>query len=1434
MAKKPTDILTIDTIRLEGALFVPDHLEKIIRGEHTHQKGDDYRIPKGLKLHEEYGRAFQIARAQWQSFVSFMGREDVDPFHATRSFITELLRDALGFTDIEQKAPVTLGQYRYPLTAIAKGLVPVVIAPHTLDLDEPDHRFAIEGSGSRKKSAARLAQLFLDASPECAWAIVGNGKRLRLIRDTASLTRPTFLEFDLETMLSENRYPDFAALWRIIHESRAGEKTASGDACIWELWREEGCYQGTRIREGLRHGVTQALITLGQGFLRHPLNESLRNNLFKGLLTKDAYFQELLRLIYRFLFVFTVEERGMLHTETPGKETLAAKKIYAEGYAFRRLRDRSLRRSGADTHEDLWQAVRIVFKGLENGEQRLALPALGGLFSPEQCPTIDTCALENRALLSAMRDLRWSVTDSGLSPVDYKNMGSEELGSVYESLLELVPHIDLSARHFGFVGVTDSGLTNGHARKTTGSYYTPDSLVKELIQSALDPVIERHVNEHPENPVDALLNISVIDPACGSGHFLLAAARRLAERLSDLKSQDGLVKPADYHHALREVIARCIYGVDKNPLALELSRTTLWLEGFAPDRALSFLDHHLVCGDALLGVIDFSQLSKGIPDEAYKALSGDDRKVCADLLAENKPFRKRMENRKEERLFRSAEYDDALETLSRIEAMPDETSSGAREKERAYRDFLEQAKESPLSNAADLFTGAFLIPKNDRAGRVPTTRHLMAELYNDPRDPGHPERLSEAKRHCREARVLHYPLTFPKIFAKGGFECVLGNPPWERIKLQEQEFFATRNPDIATAKNKAERDQRIAWLAQGVLAGKLMPGSAESEAEGASEKRLYDEFILERRRSEAVSLFTHLKETEGGRYPLTGTGDVNTYALFAETNHRITRNLGRAGFIVPTGVATDDSTKAFFAHVTTTQSLVSFFDFENRNAIFPGVHRSYKFCLMTLGKSREAHFAFFLTHPDQLNDTERRFALTPSDFARINPNTLTCPVFRSRMDAELTKKIYERVPVLIQEGEGKKPAVNPWGISFSAMFHMSNDSHLFKNSQSGNTLPLYEAKMVHQFDHRWAGYQIDGTGNPAACDISLTEKENPHFSVRPRYWVETRQVIARIASAPRLLCRAYAAGDEAGLLKGFANWIDAGRKGKVLETEGDIREAVIRLGGPIFKALPAPLSQWQDKKVRTEMLACPKLDGPHLELLRNAKDIWAAADTILDQRSPRWLMGWRDICRATDERTVIASVMPRVGVNHKLPIIKNSDKINTKFSALLLSNFNSIVFDYVARQKVSGTSLTYFYLKQFPVIPPDHYSKKDIVYIIPRILELTYTTHDLKPWAEELGYTGPPFGFDPERRAVIRAELDAWYAKLYGLSRDELRYILDPADVMGTDYPSESFRVLKNNEERAFGEYRTGRLVLACYDALACSEPSAIAEKIPEEGDTHG
>lgn len=1301
MARRNNQELAFPALSIEGGLLAPDFLNKVAHLEASEQTEADYDIPRGLKLRDEIGRYWKIAQNLWQDFAAKRARTDLNSHTLTvKELLEPLLRHVFCFGDLKAVGQVTLAERVFPIGfAAGEGKVPVVLAAHDQLLDKPDARF---GDGVRRRSPFLLAQEYLNATDGALWAIVGNGLKLRILRDNPSLTRPAYIEADLEAIFSEGLYPDFTALWLLAHATRFGKVGTEPANCPLERWRNTAQEDGIRARDRLRVGVTEALRALGTGFLAHPANAELRRRLEAGELTTQAYFEQLLRLIYRFIFLATIEDRELVFAPEAAAD---AKARYLTGYSLTRLRQLAARRRSYDRHADLWQALTITFTGLGQGQLALGLPALGGIFAASHCPDLDTAQLDNSSLLSALFSLCFFRDGAALSRVNYRDMDSEELGSVYESLLELVPNLVLTAgiRRFGFIGDEEEGSTKGNARKLTGSYYTPDSLVQELIKSALEPVIERTLAENPQEPVKALLALSVCDPACGSGHFLLAAARRIAEEVARLNATDGNPLPADYRRALRDVVAHCIYGVDKNPMAVELARTALWLEAYTPERPLTFLDAHLRCGDALLGILDPVVLDAGIPDKAFNALSGDDKEVVKRLKKANRDALKAIEKAKapggQFSLGLEAEQDaDAFEHL------PDDTLAAIEAKRAAFAALQEKLADSRARLAADLFVAAFVLPKTaDNEAKVPTSQDLwLVQNGGTPR----PGVADVARRAAQAAQTFHWWQAFPQVKAKGGFDVLLGNPPWERIKLQEEEFFATRSPLVAEAQHKAERGRRIALLAEGMLLHTLYPEVEAAKGlvpPNGAEQALYAEFLAARRNAEAASLFAH----DAGRYPLTGVGDVNTYALFAETFAQLMAEAGRAGFIVPTGIATDDSTKAFFAGLTQAGRLASLYDIENRERLFPAVDSRMKFCLLTLGRAEAAEFVCFATQTHQLADPRRRFTLTPDEFRLINPNTLTCPVFRSERDAALTKKLYRAAPVLIAEGP---PEVNPWGIRFMAMIHMANDSGLFHNTPAPSRLPLYEAKMIHQFDHRWATYGADGSSG----DVTVDQKNDPNFSVTPRYWVDSAEVEARLAD------------------KGW----DRG-----------------------------------------------------------------------------WLMGWRDICRSTDERTVIASVVPRVATGDTLLLMFPDPKHGSKV-ACLVADQCALVHDYVARQKVGGTHLKYHVKKQLPNLPPDRYNDVDLAFIVPRVLELTYTAHDLKPWAD-LGYDGEPFPWNPERRAQLRAELDAYYARLYGLTRDELRYILDPADVMGEDYPSETFRVLKNNELREFGEYRTRRLVLEAWDAMA-------------------
>ena len=478
---------------------------------------------------------------------------------------------------------------------------------------------------------------------------------------------------------------------------------------------------------------------------------------------------------------------------------------------------------------------------------------------------------------------------------------------------------------------------------------------------------------------------------------------------------------------------------------------------------------------------------------------------------------------------KEARYDFVAARAKQMEATADDTIDGVRQKQEVWESLTGSRGYDRQRLLADAWCAAFVWPKQAGGPEVAITDDVWWTLHRNGDEPAGmwPVVQNVSKKYA----FFHWHLAFPGVFGQekariddddptgwtGGFDVVLGNPPWERIKLQEKEFFASRSPEIANAPNKAARQRLIDLL-----------GREDAPPE---DKRLLADFLAAKRKAEGASQLIRA----GGRFPLTRTGDINTYAVFAETGLRLIGPRGRAGLIVPTGIATDHSTKTFFATLVDGQRLVSLFDFENRGALFQRVHRSYKFCLLTLTGERRpcerAEFAFFLHQPDHLLERERRFTLSADDFRLFNPNTRTCPVFRTGRDMEIARKMYERAGVFWREARDEEPELNPWGVSFMRMFDMSNDSGFFKTREEleaagfkleGSSfveragtryLPLYEAKLFHQYDHRFATFEDASQADRKrgnARTVEPAEKADPAGVIIPRYWVPEKEVRDRL------------------------------------------------------------------------------------------------------------------------------------------------------------------------------------------------------------------------------------------------------------------------------------------------------------------------------------
>lgn len=619
-------------VTIEGGLISSDLIEQIaatpqdVQGQRPADFGLDGR------LSDEIQTIFSDALIHWNAFQARLARGKESATTITRETWVLPLLEELDFTLTFQRAAAAAGGATFPISH-RFGAEPDAPPVHIVSRDQE-----LDRKGNEARSPHALVQDYLNRS-DALWGIVTNGLKLRLLRNTVRFSKPSFIEFDLKAIFEGNLYSEFVLFYRLVHATRLPRGAGDAHECWLEKYYQQGIEQGGRVRERLRDGVEQALKILGSGFLAHPESNGLREKLRKGELSHLDYYRELLRLIYRLLFLMVAEERRLLFV--PDADHAARQGIYDRWYSIERLRKRAPEnRLFDDGHSDLWEGLKQTFTLFEDSRpaSQLGLTALDGeLFGRFACADlIDRKGdpgprLRNADLLAALwhlstfEDAEGGKRKAGVRRrVNFGGLDVEEFGSVYESLLDYHPEVTIDG------SLSKFDLIAGSERKATGSYYTPPELVRELVKSALEPVIEEQLAKaaNRDEKEKALLSLKVCDPASGSGHFMLAAARRIGRELARVRSGEAEPNPTDYRHAVRDVIRRCIYAVDKNPLAVDLCKVALWIEGHEPGLPLSFLDHHVKCGESLVGVFDLKALEAGIPDEAYKAVTGDDKKVA--------------------------------------------------------------------------------------------------------------------------------------------------------------------------------------------------------------------------------------------------------------------------------------------------------------------------------------------------------------------------------------------------------------------------------------------------------------------------------------------------------------------------------------------------------------------------------------------------------------------------------------------------------------------------------------------------------------------------------------------------------------------------------------------------------------------------------------
>ncbi|HMA65838.1 MAG TPA: N-6 DNA methylase, partial [Chitinispirillaceae bacterium] len=705
--------MNYSTIRIEGSILSADILDRLEQGELGGQNPADFGLAGTRKVKDEILGAWADALAMWRIFNRQREKlaENVSGTSETRRYWIVPLLGLMGYTLEVARQGETVNGRNYAIShhAEGKGNFAVHIMGCNDSLDKKR-----EDSGPRMSPHA-LVQEYLNVT-EHLYAIVTNGLQLRLLRDSSRLVKLSFIEFDLQAMMDEEHFSDFAILYRLLHASRMPVTADSGAECLIEKYHQDALESGSRIREGLSGAVEQTILAIANGMLSHPSNNELRELIESRQYTADAMYTHLLRIIYRLLFLMVIEERKLIFP----KETESRKvTIYYDYYSVLHLRKLCEKQYiEMQGFSDYWIALRNTFRLFEHPRhgEKLGIPPLAGdLFGPDSIGILALCELDNTVLIECLRNLSlFTNKRTGQKMrVNYASLNVEEFGSVYEALLEYAPELSVvnGQPRFGFV--------KGDERSKSGSHYTPEELVQPLIKHSLEYVIEEKLKDSDKEK--ALLSITVCDIACGSGHILLSAARRVAIEVARVRTGEDQPSPKAIRKATRDVIRHCIYGVDKNPLAVELCKVGLWLEAHNPGEPLNFLDHHIKCGDSIVGLVNREELENGIADEAFQSLPDDDKEVIRELRNKNKLAHKDVKKYEEYAKWNTAPYNAVVKAIHDFDELPEKSSEEIELKKRKYAEMTSGNSWWRLKNLADIQTAQFFIAKtHDNANKIIT------------------------------------------------------------------------------------------------------------------------------------------------------------------------------------------------------------------------------------------------------------------------------------------------------------------------------------------------------------------------------------------------------------------------------------------------------------------------------------------------------------------------------------------------------------------------------------------------------------------------------------------------------------------------------------------------------------------------------------------
>lgn len=1292
MTRRTTQGSDLTAVRAVGAALPADVLARVVdpKGGLPGRSADDYQLELGVTPVEAANRAWSVLTGAWTGYRAALERLP-DGDRATSltrdKWLLVLLRE-LGFGRVPTTPAggITAQERSFPVSH-ESGPVPIHLLGRDVPLDTKTPGLA----GAADRAPHAMVQELLNRSHDHLWAIVANDNTLRLLRDSSTLVGQSYVEFDLAAIFDGELFADFTVLYLVCHHSRFQPTDEAGQAGCWlERWRTDAAETGARALGALRDGVKDAIEALGTGFLRHPTNSNLRDRLAAGELDLADVHRSLLRLVYRLLFLFVAEDRGLLLDPSADE---AAKIRYRDWFSTARLRHVARHRRGT-RHDDQWQALRIVLDGLgqEAGRPELGLPALGGIFENGPVDITATCALANEHLLAAVRHLS-VIQPAGGGPrrvVDYRNLGAEELGGIYESLLEFIPQHDPHQRTLTLETLA------GNDRKTSGAYYTPSSLIDCLLDSALDPLLDSA--ERDPDPETVLLSLRVCDPACGSGHFLVAAAKRIAHRVARVRAEGAEPTIEQSQEAMHDVVARCIYGVDLNPMAAELAKVSLWLEALAAGRPLGFLDAHIKVGNALLGTTP-ALVAAGVPDEAFSALEGDEKAATTALRKRNSAERGGRTD-----LFSAAgvaiDMSRVADEARAIAGLSWLSLSSVHHAQQRQRDLENSPQLKRARLIADAWCSAFVATKARGLPAITQAdldRWAAAETIE--RVPGD-ENRELVDRLAAEYRFFHWHLEFPQVFAangierkplgwSGGFDCVIGNPPWDTLSPDTREFFGKLVPGIR-AMSKAEKDDEIERL--------LKHDSYQRS------------WMAHRRELFATAHF--LKKS--GRYVMyaqgnLGKGDFNTYRSFAETALRIVRPGGYAGQIIQSGLYSGANSTEIRRALLDECTWLRVFGFNNKGGTwFEGVTlENFAAYAAQVGvpapDDHEITVAFGLDSPQTLPKDLAQASLTFSvaDIRRQNPETLAVPDVRDPQSADLTKRLYRRFPPFGQRVDGL-----PFR-DFSREIDMSDKNGVFGDDPDG--VPVYEGRMIDFYDHRAKRY-VSGHGNSSV-------------------WEET--------------------------------------------AFGSDRKAIV--------------PQW---RVRWEDLP----------------------NDAVRERIKGYRIGFMDIADPGRQRSfVCAAVPPGTLCGHTVPTVVFPDAPESK--PLFLAIANSLVMDFLARQRTTSKHMTFSIMDSLPIARtlPD-VGLASWLREAALLLSCTSSEMDglweLQPDHRWATTSERPAVTDETARQVLRARIDAVVARLvYELDRADLEVVL------------RAFPQLEGIEMKRHGEFLTARLVLEAFEAAGSGLP---------------